>query len=81
MAYANINLTIETKAASFDIEVVAEGEIVTGGSNRYGSDEPAYCEVQDMRVYRKDFSPLPPMLRDHILDQYDDILTDHIVHA
>ena len=41
MAYATI--TLYHKGCEFDVDI--EADIVEGGSNRYGSDEPAWIEI------------------------------------
>lgn len=40
--------------------VTLHGEIETGGSDRYGSDEPAWVEVDTVEWTRTDGSALPP---------------------
>ena len=37
-------VTFETKGCTFD--VVVEGDVTTGGSNSYHSDEPQWTEVE-----------------------------------
>ena len=48
---ANATLYFQTKAAEFEIEFEVHGWVETGGSNSYGSDEPAWAEVHIDELY------------------------------
>ncbi len=55
---AQTTLYIQTKAAEFEIEVEAHGWVETGGSNSYGSDEPAWAEVHVDELYGPTGKPI-----------------------
>ena len=40
---AHTSITLYHKGCEFDVDI--EGDVTTGGSNSYGSDEPAWIEV------------------------------------
>ena len=44
-------MTSTTAYVKGGMPVDVEGYVATGGSNSYGSDEPAWCEVEDVVVY------------------------------
>jgi hypothetical protein len=69
------NLTVEIRGREFDI--VVYGQLNSGGSNRYGSDEPAWRDVEilDIRGHNKNKS-VSPRLWDAIMEQYEDIIVD-----
>jgi hypothetical protein len=69
------NLTVEIRGREFDI--VVYGQLTSGGSNRYGSDEPAWrdVEITDIRGRIKNKS-VSPRLWDAIMEQYEDVIVD-----
>ncbi|QJA42977.1 hypothetical protein [Phaeobacter phage MD18] len=43
---ATVTVYVEKAGTEFECTVEAEGTLVCGGSNAYGSDEPAWAEVE-----------------------------------
>ena len=80
MTYVTAEIEIKTKNAVWYVDVVAEGYVVTGGSNSYGSDEPEWCEVEDFKVTRENGKPLPPYVAKAVA-QHSDWLQDLILEA
>jgi hypothetical protein len=42
--------TVTLTLRGIQIDFEAEGQVETGGSNRYGSDEPAWVAVEDVAL-------------------------------
>lgn len=70
-----INLTVEIRGREIDLVVYSFME--KGGSNSYGSDEPAWfsLEVTDIRGLNKN-KPVSRRLYDEIMKLYEDNIND-----
>ena len=51
MAYTTTTIYVEHNGIEYECLVEVEGVVTHGGSNSYGSDEPAWTEVEDVTVY------------------------------
>lgn len=51
MANTEITLYVTKAGTEFECTVNATGDVTEGGSNRYGSDEPAWAEVDNVTLY------------------------------
>ena len=69
------NLTVEIRGR--EIDIVVYGQLTSGGSNSYGSDEPAWCsiEITDIRGLNKN-KPVSSRLWDEIMKLYEDSIND-----
>ena len=69
------NLTVEIRGREFDI--VAYGFLSSGGSNSYGSDEPAWTQVEitEIRGLNKN-KPVSNRLWDEIMKAYEDTIVE-----
>lgn len=72
-------LTVYPKG--IECTVLVEGHIATGGSNSYGSDEPEWCEVEDLTLSRVDGSALPARTKALILKEYEDHAATALVES
>jgi len=71
----NFSMEVEIRGFLFDIDVYV---IVTaGGSNSYGSDEPAWfdLEIEDIRGSRRN-KTVSPALFDKIVKHYESNIVD-----
>ena len=70
---SSITLTVELYGCEFDVDVCAR--LSSGGSNRWGSDEPPWFDVDIESVRgvgkKKDISN---RLHDRIMDRYSDVI-------
>ena len=69
------NLTVEIRGREFDI--VVYGFLSSGGSNSYGSDEPAWTQVEitEIRGLNKN-KPVSNRLWDEIMKAYEDTIVE-----
>ena len=69
------NLTVEIRGREFDI--VVYGFLSSGGSNSYGSDEPAWTQVEitEIRGLNKN-KPVSKRLWDEIMKDYEDTIVE-----
>jgi hypothetical protein len=69
------NLTVEIRGREFDI--VVYGFLSSGGSNSYGSDEPAWTQVEitEIRGLNKN-KPVSNRLWDEIMKVYEDTIVE-----
>jgi hypothetical protein len=69
------NLTVEIRGHEFDI--VVYGFLSSGGSNSYGSDEPAWTQVEitEIRGLNKN-KPVSNRLWDEIMKVYEDTIVE-----
>lgn len=78
MAYTTI--TLYHKGCEFDVDI--EGDVTTGGSNSYGSDEPAWIEVSGVGyTHPRTGKPLSKRLIDWIESNHDDYVGEALVEA
>jgi len=79
----NITATvyIQHNGTEYECEVEVEATVSHGGSNSYGSDEPAWTEVEDVIVYNSRGKRVSKRLMDKIESQCMDYLTDLLVEA
>ena len=78
MAYATI--TLYHKGYEFDVDI--EADIVEGGSNSHGSDEPAWIEVGAVCYSNPNTGkPLSPRLTDWIDLNHREYVGDTLVQA
>ena len=77
MAYT----TITVYPKGIECEVQVEGYIARGGSNYYGSDEPAWVEVEDMTITRTDGSKLPKRAAKLIEKEYGDYAAEALIES
>lgn len=64
MATATVTLYIEKAGTEFECEVEAEGSVTHGGSNSYGSDEPAWTDVDGITLYNSRGKPVSKRFTD-----------------
>lgn len=75
--------TIETKVyvsrdtKEYECNVTARGAILTGGSDRHGSDEPAWSEVMGLRLYNQRGGPVSP----RFMRNLDQAQIDHVIES
>jgi hypothetical protein len=71
----NFSMEIEIRGFLFEIDVYVE--VTEGGSNSYGSDEPAWfdLEIEDIRGSRCN-KPVSPALFDKIVKHYENNIVD-----
>lgn len=58
MASVETQIYIEKAGTEFECTVTAEGDVSVGGSNGYGSDEPAWQEVADLKLFNSRGKPV-----------------------
>lgn len=63
---ATATIYFQTKAIEWEVELEIEGSVETGGSNRYGSDEPEWCEVTVDSITLPNGKPLPRRMRESL---------------
>lgn len=63
---ATATIYFQTKAIEWEVELEIEGSAETGGSNSYGSDEPAWCEVTVDSITLPNGKPLPRRMRESL---------------
>ena len=70
--------TITVYAKGVELELDADGYVSQGGSNAYGSDEPAWIEVEDISLAcTHTGKPLSKRLTTYILNKYDEYVGMH----
>lgn len=78
MAHTTVTLCIR----EVEVEVDCEGEVTSGGSNSYGSDEPAWIEVSGVCYYNpRTGRRLSPRLSKLIDKEHGDYVGDMLVEA
>ena len=78
MAYATI--TLDYKGYEFDVDI--EADIDEGGSNRHGSDEPAWIEIGAVCYNNPNTGkPLSQRLIDWIESNHREYVGDMLVEA
>jgi len=77
---AHTTVTLYHKGCEFEVD--CEGDVLEGGSNSYGSDEPAWIEVEGV-VYSNPVSGkrLSKRLSDWIDSNHGDYVGDMLVEA
>lgn len=76
------HLTLALEVRGCEVEVDVEGDVLTGGSNRYGSDEPEWCEVQGVVYYNpRTGKRLSPRLTKLIESLHDTYVTDRLAET
>jgi hypothetical protein len=76
---AHTEITVYPKG--IECTVLVEGYIATGGSNSYGSGEPAWVEVEDMEVTRTDGTALPTRTAKLIAKEYGDYMAERLIES
>lgn len=76
---AHTTITLYAKGCEFDL--IAEGHVATGGSNSYGSDEPAWVEVEDVTLYRENGKPISQRLEKHLLQEHGEYIGEKLIEA
>ena len=78
--FTSVEIEISTKAATCYVEIYVEGDYESGGSNRWGSDEPAWAEWSNLRIYGVDgkykWKTLPKRIEAYIWKEYEDQMGD-----
>ncbi len=77
MAHAEIELTVR----GIEITVLAEGCVTSGGSNYYGSDEPAWQDIEDIRITRPCGRALSDRLESAIVKDHYEYICDVLLEA
>lgn len=84
--FVTTSVEVELKGCLFEVEVT--GVYSCGGSNRYGSDEPEWCdleidEVEGLRRVGKFWKrvKLSKRLIDKLLDKYEDEFLNALQNA
>lgn len=81
MAHATVSVYFPTKVSEFEIEVSAEGNVTTGGSNRPGSDEPEWAEVTNIRLTMPNGKPVPRHMLASLCEATWNEITDALIEA
>lgn len=81
MAWTNYTLYIEHNGTEYECEVEVEGTVSHGGSNSYGSDEPAWTEVDDVVVYNSRGKRVSKRFMNKIDAKAWEAMTDALVEA
>lgn len=63
---ATAKIYFQTKAIEWEVELEIYGSVETGGSNSYGSDEPAWTEVTVDSITLPNGKPLPRRMRESL---------------
>ena len=73
------NLKVEIRGR--EVDIVVYGFLSSGGSNSYGSDEPAWCsvEITDIRGLYKN-KPVSNRLYDEIMRLCEDSINDKFLY-
>jgi len=51
MAYIETTIYVQTKSGTeYELDVYVEACVTEGGADRYGSDDPSWVDVEDVRV-------------------------------
>ena len=79
MASIETHIYIEHNGTEYECAVTVEGNVSHGGSNSYGSDEPAWTEVDDVTVYNSRGKRVSKRLLDKIDAKQWDHMTDLLV--
>lgn len=71
----NFSMEVEIRGCLFDIDVYVD--VSEGGSNSYGSDEPAWfnLDIEDIRGSRRN-KPVSSALFDKIVKHYENNIVD-----
>jgi hypothetical protein len=86
MSEVNKLFTIEDFKGTYEFEVEVYGHVTEGGSNRYGSDEPAWIECEITNIYNpKTNKPvskrLYSVLEKQFGDWFEEILIEEYCYA
>jgi len=76
---AQLDLTVYPHG--IECEVTLHGDMAEGGSDRYGSDEPAWVEVDNVEWTRTDGSALPPRTEALIKAMYGSTATQRLIDS
>jgi len=77
---AHITVTLYHRGYEFDVDV--EGDVVSDGINNYGSDEPAWCDVEGVTyTHPQRDRPLSPILVSWIEKNHGDDITERLIEA
>jgi len=77
---AHTTVTLCYKETEFEVDV--EGDVSTGGSNSYGSDEPEWFDVEGVTyTHPQRGRPLFPALTRWIEKNHYDYVTDLLIEA
>lgn len=74
-----ITRELELRGREFTFHV--EGEVTGGGSNGYGSDEPAWSDVEDLTFYREDWTPVKPLTQKALKKQHGAHMEDLLIES
>lgn len=81
MTSADITIYIEHNGTEYECEVTVEGYVSHGGSNSYGSDEPAWTEVDDVDVYNARGKRVSKRLLNKIDSRTWDYIHERLIEA
>lgn len=81
MAYIETYIHIEHNGTKYECAVSVEGDVNRGGSNSYGSDEPAWMDVEDVVVYNSRSKRVSKRFMDKIDAKQWDAITDLLVES
>lgn len=77
---AHTTVTLYFRDNEFDVD--CEGEVTRGGSNSYGSDEPAWVEVSGVGYYHpRTGRPVSKRLSNWIDKEHGDYVADMLIEA
>jgi len=77
---AHCTLTLCYKEIEFDVDV--EGDVVRGGSNSYGSDEPEWIDIEGVAyTHPQRGTPLSPRLVKWIEKNHDDYVSERLIES
>ena len=72
---------IQHNGTEYECEVEVEATVSHGGSNSYGSDEPAWTEVEDVTVYNSRGKRVSKRMMDKIESQCFDYICERLAEA
>ena len=81
MASAIVTVYFQTKATQWEVDLAVTGTVERGGSNSYGSDEPAWCAVDVADVTLPNGKPLPRRMRESLTAKDWEHIEDALIEA
>jgi len=72
-----INTEAELKGCLFELEI--SGSFSSGGSNRYGSDEPEWADTTIDEIVAPDGRKLSPRLEHALMSKYENVWTEQLI--
>ena len=76
-----LTLDLETKAGLYTFDVEVTGDVSRGGSNAYGSDEPAWIDVDNVEIVPADHKRLGKRTLAKLEADHWDLICEAIINA